>query len=62
MASTARVSTRANKGNQGLVQRSNIVVVLLEPSPIVQAFLQPLSQRKKKAGGLKLCGARQCGV
>ena len=49
MASTDRVSTRANKGNQGLVQRSNVVVVLLEPSPVIQA-ISPTFVPKKKTG------------
>ena len=49
MASTARVSTRANKGTRGLVQRSNVAVCLLEPSPVVQV-ISPTSVPKKKKG------------
>ena len=49
MASTARVSTRANKDNQGLVKRLNIAVVLLKSSPVVQA-ISPISVPKKKKG------------
>ena len=47
MASNVKVSTRANKGNRGLVHRSNVTVVLLEPRPVVQV-ISPTSVPKKK--------------
>ena len=43
----ARVSTRANKDQHGLIQRSNVVDVMLEQNLVVQAITPPVPKNKK---------------
>ena len=48
MASSAKVSTKAIKGQAGFIKRLNIAVILLGPSPIVQAITPPFVPKNKK--------------
>ena len=55
MASNVRISTRANKDNRGLVKRSNVVVILLKPSPVVDAISPSFVPKKKERQEISKC-------